>query len=644
MERTNHGYVKGDAFRWHSAGDGSSDHPETRLCPFRDAGTTRVWVVPVANQGQRKTNRVHSDPRSNTRPHRRRTPSDSEVARPPPRALECRSRRHVRVKDAGEKQAASRCLCSVQCSFFSVRGARSSVTMASPSRAPLPVWQIAVLSRVVMLGLMLLFDQAVDDYDTSGGLSPDDGFVNLGGKSQLHKSSPSKTCAALNGVVTWDSVYFLRIAESGFEHEQTHAFFPLFPLVVRGVAGGWTNVMRLVPFTNGDAIDSLVPSQCSLATSALLVSNAAHVMATVCLYKLGLIVLRDRDAARSAAVLFTLNPASVFHSAAYTESIFSLFSFAGFLFLEGESFGGRNLASLCFALACATRSNGALNGLLLACDFFVKVCPGVGVVWPENMSVTKLLKAVVEVKNKLKLVRATGAFALRCFVTLAPLFLVQWWGYVTYCLDNGDMTKSPDWCSIWRPFPNIYSHVQSKYWNVGFLKYYEAKQAPNFLLAAPVLLVSGLAAWEFLASYNSREGGGKGKGGVVGGNSQKDSKRHSLVGAKESSLRRRRNKVESRVQNCDDGTARSDDSWMLAHPVVPYLLKWFVMSIVSLTVMHVQVTTRFLSVTPGVYWFLAKRGMGDSENGKKWRTSISFYFAAYFLLGALMFPSFYPWT
>ena len=127
-------------------------------------------------------------------------------------------------------------------------------------------------------------------------------------------------------------------------------------------------------------------------------------------------------------------------------------------------------------------------------------------------------------------------------------------------------------------------------------------------------------------------------------NSKKDSKKHSLVGAKESSLRRRRNKVETRVQNCDDGTARSDDSWMLAHPVVPYLLKWFVMSIVSLTVMHVQVTTRFLSVTPGVYWFLAKRGLGDSENGKKWRTSISFYFAAYFLLGALMFPSFYPWT
>jgi hypothetical protein len=52
---------------------------------------------------------------------------------------------------------------------------------------------------------------------------------------------------------------------------------------------------------------------------------------------------------------------------------------------------------------------------------------------------------------------------------------------------------------------------------------------------------------------------------------------------------------------------------MLSPRVRPYLFKWAVMSAVALLAMHVQVTTRFLSVTPGVYWFLAKKGFAEAE-------------------------------
>mgnify|MGYP002050440369 CR=1 FL=1 len=42
---------------------------------------------------------------------------------------------------------------------------------------------------------------------------------------------------------------------------------------------------------------------------------------------------------------------------------------------------------------------------------------------------------------------------------------------------------APAWCR--ERVPSIYAHVQRTYWNVGFLRYYELKQLPNFALAAP---------------------------------------------------------------------------------------------------------------------------------------------------------------
>ena len=52
-----------------------------------------------------------------------------------------------------------------------------------------------------------------------------------------------------------------------------------------------------------------------------------------------------------------------------------------------------------------------------------------------------------------------------------------------------------EWCH--RPLPDLYAHVQSKYWGVGALRYYQWRQAPNFALAAPAL---GLCASACLAA------------------------------------------------------------------------------------------------------------------------------------------------
>ena len=42
-----------------------------------------------------------------------------------------------------------------------------------------------------------------------------------------------------------------------------------------------------------------------------------------------------------------------------------------------------------------------------------------------------------------------------------------------------------DWCHGRMPMP--YGYIQDKYWNVGFLRYFELRQIPNFIIAAPVI-------------------------------------------------------------------------------------------------------------------------------------------------------------
>ena len=66
-------------------------------------------------------------------------------------------------------------------------------------------------------------------------------------------------------------------------------------------------------------------------------------------------MLQDSSLAARATLLFCLTPASIFYSAIYTESLFALLSFAGMLCAGRRPW----LATAAFALATATRSNGA---------------------------------------------------------------------------------------------------------------------------------------------------------------------------------------------------------------------------------------------------------------------------------------------
>lgn len=209
-------------------------------------------------------------------------------------------------------------------------------------------------------------------------------------------------------------------------------------------------------------------------------------------------MLHDGDLAEEAALLFCYNPASVFYSSMYTESLYALLSFAGLLLLAGHGRRPRlrpRGAAASFALAALTRSNG-----LLLCAF---------------LALPALHRAAALRSRGLPaMVRALAAGTAQCSCVVAPFVAFQWYGFRQFCrpaasppggstsplglepgvpLPDGSLPRP--WCQL--PVPYLYGFVQSHYWNVGFLRFYQWRQAPNFVLAAPAVAIAAAATWHY---------------------------------------------------------------------------------------------------------------------------------------------------
>jgi hypothetical protein len=143
----------------------------------------------------------------------------------------------------------------------------------------------------------------------------------------------------------WDSVWYLRIADSGYEDSAARtAFFPLYPLLVRGVGtlfGG---------------------SPGALLAAAFLVSLAAFLAALVLLHRLTELEL-GRRLASPALLLLAVFPAAVYFGVPYSESLFLLLAVGTFY---AARTGRWAWAGVCAGLASGTRSAGLLLVLPLA--------------------------------------------------------------------------------------------------------------------------------------------------------------------------------------------------------------------------------------------------------------------------------------
>uniref|UniRef100_A0A1B6DKS1 GPI mannosyltransferase 2 n=1 Tax=Clastoptera arizonana TaxID=38151 RepID=A0A1B6DKS1_9HEMI len=417
------------------------------------------------------------------------------------------------------------------------------------------IFWLALNSRIFALTLSSLSNVVVPDHDPVVFKTP-----------QLNetKSVLDHLIEFLfQGLTRWDAQYFLHISQHGYSYENTLAFFPLYPLLIKLFA----SILYFI-------LSSFISFYSSIVVSAFLINLVFFIKSSVILYDITLLIFKNKEIAYKTAVFYCLNPATIFFTAFYSESCFTYFTFFGMLLL----FKKRALisASICFGLSCATRSNGILNiGFLLHFTL-------------QKYFLSRFLKCIV-----------TLPFLF--IISMLPFMAFQVFAFYTYCYANQgifpDHVKQyglskgflfpgetfPVWCNF--SLPLSYSYIQDHYWNVGFLKYYQLKQIPNFLLAFPIII--------FILS----------KSFII----LKENK--SLLITLGFT-----NKLKIRFLQCN------------SDPVaLVFVIHIFFLTLFCTLCIHVQVTTRMLaSASPVLYWLLAL-----SYSSKKPDTSLIVLFENY---------------
>ncbi|XP_020256887.1 GPI mannosyltransferase 2 isoform X2 [Asparagus officinalis] len=493
--------------------------------------------------------------------------------------------------------------------------------MTTSHESVAPVLRLAVASRLLVVTLIVLWRLLFDPYDTSASLNP----PCLGERSQPSDSIRwPKTSAAIESSVVWDGVFFVRIAECGYEYEQTYAFLPLLPISM--VLLSKSVFAPLVPMIGYRAV---------LALSGYVLNNVAFVLAAVFLYRLSILILKDSGAALRACILFCFNPASIFYSSVYSESLYALSSLGGLFYLFS---GSNTVAMLLLALSGAARSNGAINAGYFCFLAMLQVCD-----------------AIIQ-KKRHKVVAAGIGRSLFIF---SPFILFQAYGYWIICQCSSSNELRP-WCK--GRVPLLYGFLQSHYWGVGFLRYFQMKQLPNFLLASPVLSLAVCSVvWYTSSLFKVFQFSREGKTFAsmmhpVGDNQSSDSPSQLNYSMSSETVegdhrvrRRKKESLDKGSESIQDPYPRPEASHNFLQGyhsimVLPFILHLGFMTFTAFFVMHVQVATRFLSASPPIYWFASYVLDSPGSISRRICYFIWFYFIGYILLGSLLFSNFYPFT
>lgn len=206
------------------------------------------------------------------------------------------------------------------------------------SKAEVEALKICVLSRMGLFFLAILFDWTLADHKA-------DAYQHQW--KIEHGNLADQLIGLLASPFTkWDAQHFIALAMNGhYSDEFQLAFFPLYPWLLRSISF----VIQIGCF------GYLEPLSC-IYLAAFTVNSISFCLSGILLHKICVHMLQyNRMLAYDVILIYAINPASVFFSAFYTESLFFAITVTGLWLLFKDL---PLLASLVFGIGSYTRSNG----------------------------------------------------------------------------------------------------------------------------------------------------------------------------------------------------------------------------------------------------------------------------------------------
>jgi phosphatidylinositol glycan class V len=248
---------------------------------------------------------------------------------------------------------------------------------------------------------------------------------------------------------------------------------------------------------------------------------------------------------------------------------------------------------------------------------------------------------------------------LHCSLLALMIVLPVVWhdasGYERHChhisTEDKDHVVRPSWCR--RDLENadehfsLYGHVQLVHWNVGIFRYYQWKQIPNFLLAAPILILSFtavvhwiMASWERYHLNTSTDI-----------SSYPEKVVRWAIASMEDAVPETKHERRSIATNAKMVSGRYFYQELLMGPLMlNHYAVLAAVSMIGLLIAHIQISTRLIcSSCPAIYWFMALCFLGrQEETGSRILSfmgkCITRYCVLYILLGAILHSNWLPWT
>jgi len=336
-------------------------------------------------------------------------------------------------------------------------------------------------------------------------------------------------------VLRWDTIHFVHVAQHGYVYEHERAFLPGMSMLMR-VLG---KLLRLQAPWKSDEGDPLSMQNALLGG----IWATRYLSTSTTLYRLTLHHMRSQPIALLASLL-SLLPSSppTARFAPYNEQPFAFLSYQG-----------------------TFRS----NGIFLA-GF---------VIW--GLLVDPFLSHQRIPSHRLAY---TGFLTSMIFT---PFIVHQYMAYRDFCQDP--MMFAP-WCS--NIPPSVYTYVQARYWDSGFLRYWTPQQLPNFLICAPVLVLLFMYSLHYI--------------------------RCALIPRLRPSLSSQSFKSMKRDASTHHVTTPMLSSPFLNPSIAPHAIHALFLSSTLLFAAHTQIVLRLAASMPFTYWAAAWLYVEHPAWGKRW--------------------------